>query len=395
MTPSPSKPGASNTAHAAPEIVPLRSADPAERRDVTSRAADAIARGGLVIVATETSYALVGLACSAAAAARLRPAIHAGPREVRSAVWLAPTIDGDDGVEREIAGDDLAVGPFTAHRHRRIVERLAPGPAIFLAVAHGPALAATLHELGLPESAADDGERLAFRVSGQMSASAVAARVGKPLLSVELAAETAEEAVAAAGALGIAAAMVLDDGPIRLRAGATVILLREDGGHEVLREGAYEARYIDKQSERLVLFVCTGNTCRSPMAEAIARGVASRDESLRGVRFDSAGVGAGPGMPMTPDAADALREAGVAPGDHASKPLTRKLIAEADVIYAMTRSHAAAVLELDPGAGDKVRTLDPAGRDVPDPIGQGPEVYTETARRLVELISRRMKELQP
>jgi len=42
-----------------------------------------------------------------------------------------------------------------------------------------------------------------------------------------------------------------------------------------------------------------------------------------------------------------------------------------------------------------VQTLDPTGRDVPDPIGQGPEVYTETARRLADLISRRLKELQP
>jgi protein-tyrosine phosphatase len=98
---------------------------------------------------------------------------------------------------------------------------------------------------------------------------------------------------------------------------------------------------------------------------------------------------------MTPEAADAVRQLGFSPRPHASRPLTRRLIAEADVVLAMTRSHAAAVLDLDPGAADKVHTLDPEGRDVPDPIGMGAEVYTLTARRIAELISRRIQEWLP
>ena len=78
---------------------------------------------------------------------------------------------------------------------------------------------------------------------------------------------------------------------------------------------------------------------------------------------------------------------------HRSRELTRELIAEADVILAMTRNHLAAINAIDPTAARKAATLDPEGADVPDPIGSPLSVYTETAERIRALARRRLQEL--
>lgn len=132
------------------------------------------------------------------------------------------------------------------------------------------------------------------------------------------------------------------------------------------------------------------------MAEAIATAAIGRLGGRAGeIRAFSAGVGAGDGAPMTDEAIESLRKLGLDPPPHRSVALNRDMIRKADVVYGMTQSHVRRILELDPGARDKARMLDPEGNDIPDPLGGPQGVYDDTARDLRRLIDARLKEMSP
>src|SRR5690606_34539960 len=100
-----------------------------------------------------------------------------------------------------------------------------------------------------------------------------------------------------------------------------------------------------------LLFVCSGNTCRSPMAEAIARDLLRR-RGWAHVDARSAGTSTVPGVAATEDAVAVAREYGLDLEQHASQPLTPELIEWADLILTMGTSHASVVAEL--GGSEKV-----------------------------------------
>lgn len=176
-----------------------------------------------------------------------------------------------------------------------------------------------------------------------------------------------------------------------------------------------------------ILAVCTGNISRSPAVEYLLK------DALPGVEVRSAGVGAVVGAPVDAPVADYLRGRGLVVDDFAARQLTPAMIAEADLVLALTRQHRSRILELVPAAVRRTYTLrefvrvleslpevpdagTPAQRlaavlpvaaagrslaprrpatedDVQDPYGYGPEVYRQSLadiQQAVELIAARL-----
>jgi protein-tyrosine phosphatase len=177
--------------------------------------------------------------------------------------------------------------------------------------------------------------------------------------------------------------ILVDDGPVRYDQRATTVRIEKDAWR-VVEEGVPSAKAIQRMAGELILFVCTGNTCRSPMAEAVCRRLLAErlscaDDELphHGYTVISAGLAAAVGAPAAGEAVGLLDQMGIDLESHESQPATRDLLERADRIVTMTRSHREAILSQYPELESRTQVMSADGRDVPDPIGGGPREYRE------------------
>lgn len=142
-----------------------------------------------------------------------------------------------------------------------------------------------------------------------------------------------------------------------------------------------------------ILFVCTGNTCRSPMAEAILK-----SKQLPGVEVKSAGVYAPNGGEASANAKVVLTENNLI-HDHHSSTLTREQIDWATLILTMTQSHKGLIMNQYPFAADKTFTLkefaeEPGQLDVADPFGGDEQIYREAFKEIQKSIERILEKIR-
>lgn len=349
---------------------PLADADRnALLRDIVA----ALKLGELCVLPTETVYGLAALPTHESA----------GPRARR---WRG--LDEDHPLTLHLA-DTEDVDALDVRLHQgaeRLVERYWPGPLTII-VGRGAGE-----------------ETLGLRVPSHPFTRELIRAVGEPLWLTSVArtgAAPLTEPDAIEAACGEEVSLLVDDGASPLGAASTVV--RADGAElEVLREGILSREEVLNTAADVVLFVCTGNTCRSPLAEHFARrltaqamGVNEDRVLARGLRFASAGTAAAYGMGASDGSAEAGAEAGLGLSAHASQPLDLDLCERAVKIYCLSDSHRRALTAQVPGAGDRVELLRPDGEDIADPYGGDLAVYREARDEIAAAVQARAGDWWP
>lgn len=371
----------------APLLIDLRAAE--DIRDVVLEAAQRLAQGRLVVFPTETVYGIAARALDAQAVDRLvevkgRKAGHAVTLAIRSA---------------DEARDFVPDLPALAHR---LARRCWPGPiTLVVRDSHPESMVARLPE-SVRQIVAPQGT-VGLRVPGHTVILDVLQMMAGPLVLTSANRSGQPEArtgTEAAEALGDDVDLVLDDGPSRFGQPSSVV--RVDGNkYELLRTGAVPEKTLRRLASAMVLFVCTGNTCRSPMAEMLFRKLAAErlgcDPSEledRGLMVLSAGIAAMAGGRAAAEACDVLRGMGLDLSMHETQPLTEPLVRHADAIYTMTRSQRAAIIGQWPQAAERCRVLSSHGGDISDPIGGPVERYQRCAEQIQAELKARVDELE-
>jgi protein-tyrosine phosphatase len=347
-------------------------------------AADALRAGGLVAFPTETVYGVGAVATQAKAFEALREL------KQRPAAPFSLHLAEAAEVERYVRDIPQAA--------RRLMAKAWPGPVTIL-LPTGGKLADEKLDKAVYDRLAPEG-MIGLRCPDHPVCRQLLLQVGEPVVasSANLAGKRPPlDADGVLKQLKDRIDVLVDAGPTRYSEASTIVSF-DKGQLKIIRPGVYDERMIRRMTARLLLFVCSGNTCRSPMAAALAAKLLAEELHCRvknlpehGIEIVSAGTLGLEGMPATLEAVEAAAGLGGEVGTHRSRKLTSELIQAADMVFCMSRSHVAEVKRMVSSASSKTHLLDESG-DISDPIGAGPDAYVQVAGRIESCLRKKMKE---
>lgn len=366
-----------------PVVIDLRRTE--DTRDAVHRAVQTLTEGKLVVFPTETVYGVGAAARSSLGVERL---FEAKRRSPSSPFTLAV----------KSAEEALDYAPQAGTIAERLARRCWPGPVTIVVEDGHPG--SLVHRL--PPSvrqAVAPNNSVGFRVPAHPIVLDVLKMLSGPIaltsanLSGSAETRTAEQALRE---LEDEVALVLDDGPCRYGQASTVVRVTEKE-FVCLREGVVGLNALKRLANMIIVLVCTGNTCRSPMGEVLLKKLIAEKlqcvpEELdqKGVLVASAGVAALPGCAASEEAVEVMHEMGLDISKHESQPLSEKLVRHADLIYTMTGGHREAILRRWPEASPRIQCLSDEG-DIADPIGGPKELYRQCAEQVEQALRKRIE----